>query len=312
MQPVPKALLFNQDGYLNLYYLNELYGHVADAVSLQMREQHHIDAPITAGIWGGTYLITNKEGLAKNKIHRMYCIVNLPQNGPLDEKKNLERFMKIYHETLAGAFQPHGLLLNLERWGDSLPYSNRAKPSLIMHFSETHRRVRWLRVFFVWNQAPWEESIIHDTLRNIKVLKELLDINHRPVLKSSEELKFLMQDVIITFWTLEKALSPGFFEHADPIIRELTGHYLAGLNDSELIRELYLKVYNNALIYGLEEALEEPHARAGLNIHHVEDWPVEKINWVPQDLKEKLIPPIQEIFAGFKKNLEKKTNQFSS
>ena len=64
-------------------------------------------------------------------------------------------------------------------------------------------------------------------------------------------------------------------------------------------------VFKNALIYGFEESLEAPFGKAGLNIQDVENWPVEKINWVPDELKEKLIPPIQQVFAGFKKELEK-------
>ncbi len=78
-----------------------------------------------------------------------------------------------------------------------------------------------------------------------------------------------------------------------------------GLHDPVLIKELYLKVFNNALIYGYEEALEGPFSKAGLDIRKMEHWPVDKINWVPEELKEKLIPPIQKIFSDFKMNLEK-------
>ena len=38
--------------------------------------------------------------------------------------------------------------------------------------------------------------------------------------KDSEELKFLMQDVIIVYRTLENALKSDFVEHAKPIIKE--------------------------------------------------------------------------------------------
>ena len=37
----------------------------------------------------------------------------------------------------------------------------------------------------------------------------------------------------------------------------------------------------------------------------MENWPVEKINWVPDELKEKIIPPIKKLFAGFKSELAK-------
>ena len=81
--------------------------------------------------------------------------------------------------------------------------------------------------------------------------------------------------------------------------------FMTGLNDSEKIIDLYETVFKSALIYGFEESLEGPYAKAGLDIHNLESWPVEKINWVPDELKEKIIPPIQKMFSGFKTELEK-------
>jgi len=37
----------------------------------------------------------------------------------------------------------------------------------------------------------------------------------------------------------------------------------------------------------------------------VEDWPVDKINYVPDELKEKLVPALQEPWRKFHANLEK-------
>ncbi len=296
--------VFTTAGYINLYYLNEQYRRIANSVSVAIREQKGLDIIPTTGIWGGTYLIANDRGVAKNRIQRLYCIVNLPLNRGLEEKENLERFIDIYQRTCVEAFEPYGLDLKLEQWGDILPYSNRNRPSIIMHLGDEKKCIRWLRAFFIWNVVPWEESMIHDAIRNLKVLKELLNLDLRPVPKESEELKFLMQDVIIVYRTLENALDPGFIEHAKPLIEELTNHYLKGLNDPKLIWELYMKVYSNALVYGMEETLAKAYGEAGLNIHDSENWPVEKINWVPQVLKDKLIPPIQNLFYKFKSNLE--------
>jgi hypothetical protein len=80
--------------------------------------------------------------------------------------------------------------------------------------------------------------------------------------------------------------------------------FMKGLHEPEKIEELYKLVFNNALIYGLEESLEGPFKKAGLDIYKIGAWPVEKINWIPDELKEKLIPPIQDIFKGFKTELE--------
>ena len=63
-------------------------------------------------------------------------------------------------------------------------------------------------------------------------------------------------------------------------------------------------VFKNALIYGFEECLGGPFRKKGLDISKIETWPIEKINWVPEELKEKLIPPIQNIFNRFKRELE--------
>ena len=151
-----------------------------------------------------------------------------------------------------------------------------------------------------------EESIIHDAIRNLKVIKELLDIDSRPVPKESDELKFLMQDVIIIYKTLEEALDLDFIEHARPIIQEVYDHFLKGLKDSKLIWDLYMKIFSNAIVYGMEEALAKSYGKSGLDIHDSENWPLEKVNWVPQDLKERLIPPIKNLFSKFGTNLEKK------
>ena len=79
--------------------------------------------------------------------------------------------------------------------------------------------------------------------------------------------------------------------------------FMEGLHDPENIIELYQMVFNNALIYGFEESLGESFKKQGLDIKAIETWPVEKINWIPEELKEKLIPPIQSIFKGFRKEL---------
>jgi hypothetical protein len=38
----------------------------------------------------------------------------------------------------------------------------------------------------------------------------------------------------------------------------------------------------------------------------VEGWPVDKINYVPNELKEKLVPALQAPWKKFQTNLEKK------
>lgn len=305
--PQTSSSLIPNHKHINLYYLNQLYSQSADLVAKCIWDQFNLRLAVTSGIWGGTYLITDKQGKCLNRVHRLYCIINFPQNSILEEARNSQWLIEVYSKTLIEAFKPHGIHFKLEGWDETMLYSNKEKPSKIMHFSDSSGHVMWLRAFFVWNQATWEESIVYDTIRNIKVLKESLDINSRPLKKKSDELKFLLQDMVITYRTLENALHPDFVEHAEPIINSLTEHFLAGLHDPRLIWELYLEVYNNALVYGLEEALESYYSRANLDIHKVEVWPADKINYVPDELKEKLVPVIKNLFNGFKDNLEQKS-----
>ncbi len=310
MANIPKASgpVFSDDNLINLYYINELYRNIGTEVSVRLKEIYGIDIALTAGVWGGTYLIAKPNGLARRRIWRLYSIVNLPQNSPLDKHENMEKLVAVYADVYKEAFAPYQLELALKMWGGTLPYSNKAKPSLTMHMEDATDRVRWLRTFFVWNSVPWEESIICDTVRIIKEYKEFFDLSKGPVKKDPKDIKYLLQDIIIIYRTLENACSEEFREHAMPIIETMMKEFMAGLHDSDKIKELYEMVFNNALIYGFEESLEEPYKKEGLDIHQIQKWPIEKINWVPEELKEKLIPPIQNIFSGFKKELEATSN----
>lgn len=309
--PQASGPVFTEDDRVNLYYLNELYADIARCVSLQLKENHQLDIPITSGVWGGTYLIADDDGKAQRRIWRLYCIVNLPQNSPLDQRENMEQLVGYYYISIINAFRPYGLELDLDMWGGRLPYSNRKKPSLTLHMVDASKRVNWLRGFFIWNHVSWEESIIHDAIRNVKEFRENFNVKKKPIMKRDwKDIKFLLQDVIITYRTLENAFSPDFQGNSQPVIDEMVNHFLEGLFDPALIRELFFKVRENKLIIGFEEALQESYSKENLNVRRVEDWPVEKINYVPEDLKEKLIPPIQNLFSSFKSTLDR-NNGFS-
>ena len=301
---LPERLL-HDDGKFNLYYLNEIYKTIAYKVSIQLSEELQEEIKITAGIWGGQYLIANDEGKARTNIVRLYSLVNLPQNSPLDKKENFERLVVSYHQIASSSFSSYGLHLVNPRWGQHIPYTNKKRPTTVLQMWEKNNKIKFLRAFYVWNNVPWEDSVIYDTIRNIKVVKELLDINRRPVKRSSEEYKFLLQDVLIIYYTLHSALTPGFLEHAEPLMTELMKKFLNGMHDPEIIEEQYLKLYSNAIVHGLEEALEGPYKEAGLDILNIENWPVEKINWVPQELKEKVGRSLTKKFTSFKNNLKK-------
>ena len=298
--------VFDADYMTNLFYLHELFGNIAQGVSKKMQNAYDFDIPLTSGLWGGTYLISTDEGKCKRKVWRLYCIVTLPPSSPLDQHKNLERLIEFYYKGFAEAFKAYDMDLDLKQWGGTLPYSNNTKPSLTLHMVDARKRIHWLRAFFVWNVVPWEESIIYDTVRLINILKEWLDPVHGPVFKEPVPTRFFLQDVIIAYRTLEGAGRPEFIEHAGQIIEETTLHFLLGLHNPKLIQELYLKVFESGIWRGLEDILQGAYGKAGLDIYGVGDWPVEKINWVPDELRDILAPPLTEVFTDYKINLDKK------
>ena len=300
---LPQRLL-HDDGKFNLYYLNEIYKTLAYKASIKFSIELKEELSITAGIWGGQYLIADKKGKARTNIVRLYCLVNLPQNTLLDKKENFENLMTFYHQSVTNAFSNYGLNFNDPRWGESIPYTNKKRPTTVLQMWEKNNKLKFFRAFYVWNNKPWVDSVIYDTIRNIKVVKELLNIDKRPVKRPTEEYKFLLQDILIIFYTLFDALTTDFHEHADPIMKDLLQKFLAGLKDPEVIEEEYLNIYSNAIVYGLEEALEGPYKKAGLDIKNIENWPVEKINWVPQELKENVGRSLTDRFSNFKNNLE--------
>ena len=306
MNEIPKLPegLIHDDGKFNLYYLNEIYKTLAYKASIQLSKELQEELTITAGIWGGQYLIANKEGKARTNIVRLYCLVSLPQNSLLDKKENFERLMVFYHQSVTKAFSNYGLDFVNPRWGEPIPYTNKKRPTTVLQMWEKNNKLKFFRAFYVWNNRPWVDSVIYDTIRNIKVIKELLDINRRPVKRPTEEYKFLLQDVLIIFYTLYDALTPNFHEHADPIMKALLQKFLAGLYDPKIVEEEYLNIYSNAIVHGLEEALEGPYKKAGLDIKNIENWPVEKINWAPQELKESVGRSLTDRFNNFKTNLE--------
>ncbi len=298
--------LFAGPKRINLYYLHELFGQTAQRVRDRLNAETGIDIPITAGMWGGTYLVADDIGVSRTNVVRLYSLVNLPQNTPLDEPDNFEKFIDIYRQTLETHFGKYQLKLTDPHWGEKVPCTSKIRPTTTLQMWDATGRVKFVRAFFVWNSATWAESIIYDAIRNIKQIKELLDINHRPLNKAQDELKFMLQDAMIIFFTLKPALTPDFVEHAEPIIQDLFDCFIGGLHDPEKIKALYHRVYADALVYGYEEALEGPYQKAGLDIHQIEDWPEDKINFVPQELKDIMIPYLEGTFERFRKNLSVK------
>ncbi len=289
---------------INLCYLHELFRHTATMVRSTVQQEMDADIALTAGMWGGSYLVADDTGVSRSNVVRLYCITSVPQNSCLDKQENLDRFMDIYRKLLQENFKQYSLELIDPKWGEPIPYTNRTRPTTAMQMWDASKRVQFMRVFFVWNKATWAESIIYDTIRNIKVIKELLNLDHRPPVKETQELKFLLQDVLIIYFTLRPVLNPDFVEHAEPTVQELFSKFIEGMHDPDLVQEQFLQVYSNALVYGYEEALAPAYKKEGLDIQRIEDWPADRINFVPESIKTILAPALEAKFRWFQKNLQ--------
>ena len=90
--------LYSQNKRINLYYLHNLFKKIATYISAQMKELYNIDTSISAGMWGGSYMVALDDGEARTNVVRLYSIVNLPQNGPLDEEENFEKYKALVIE----------------------------------------------------------------------------------------------------------------------------------------------------------------------------------------------------------------------
>ena len=71
------------DGKTNMYCLHEVFRQIAITVKERIKTEHHIDIPISSGLWGGAYLVCDPQGKVLSRVIRFYSIVNLPQNSPL-------------------------------------------------------------------------------------------------------------------------------------------------------------------------------------------------------------------------------------
>ena len=59
--------LYPKDNRVNLYYLHNLFKVIGESVAQQMKQQHKISIPITAGMWGGSYMVGLDDGQAPGR-----------------------------------------------------------------------------------------------------------------------------------------------------------------------------------------------------------------------------------------------------
>jgi hypothetical protein len=207
---------------------------------------------------------------------------------------------------LAEAFEPYGVALGDANGGDVIGYSNRRRPTLDFQMWDANKKIDYIRSFFTYNSAEWAEAYLYETVRLIKQTKEALDSRamREPPRLEGMAVRFQLQDIVILYSTLEPVLSEHTKAIGGPLVERIKTRFSQGMNDEDEMRTWNAEAFEKGLIYGYEEAIREDFAREGLDITKVEEWPVSRINRVPESLKARLIPPLKALFQKYRDNLK--------
>jgi len=303
--PAASGPVFSQDGRANAVYLNELFDAVARETSARLFRRFRADVPLTGGLWGGSWYFADECGYTRARFRRLYSLVSVPQNRGLEDPANLKLMFSVYAHVLAEAFEQYGVALGDPNGGDVINYSNRRRPTLDFQMWDANKKIDYVRSFFTYNSAEWEEAYLYETVRHIKQAKEALDSRTmaEPPLLDGMAIRFQLQDIVIIYCTLEPALSEQARAVAGPLVERIKTRFAQGIHDEGEMRALNREAFQSGVIYGFEDAIREPFAREGLDITKIEEWPVERINRVPDSLKAILVPPLKALFAKFRDNL---------
>lgn len=304
--PTASGPVFAPDGRANSLYLNELFDAVAKETSARLRRRFGAEVPLTGGLWGGSWYFADERGYTRARFKRLYSLVCVPQNRGLEDPANLKLMFLVYSKVLAEAFEPYGVALGDANGGDVIGYSNRQRPTLDFQMWDANKKIDYIRCFFTYNSAEWAEAYLYETVRLIKQTKEALD---KDVLTAPPRLegmaaRFQLQDIVILYSTLEPVLSDHTKAIGGPLVERIKTRFSQGMNDEDEMRALNAEAFEKGLIYGYEEAIREDFSREGLDITKVEEWPVSRINRVPESLKARLIPPLTALFQKYRDNLK--------
>jgi hypothetical protein len=303
--PAASGPVFSPDGRANAYYLNELFAAVAQETSARLHRRYGADVPLTGGLWGGSWYFADDCGYTRARFRRLYSLVCVPQIPALNDADNYNLVFHHYGKVLAEAFTPYGIALGDLQWGESIGYSNRLRPTISLQMWDANKKIDFIRCFFSYNSAEWEEAYLYETVRLIQQTKEALDSRtmSAPPRLEGMAIRFQLQDIVILYSTLEPVLSEQTKAVAGPLVERIKTRFAQGMNDEDEMRALNAEAFESGLIYGYEDAIREDFAREGLDITKVEQWPVERINRVPAGLKAKLVPPLKALFQRYRENL---------
>ena len=304
--PAASGRVFTPDGRVNSLYLNELFDAVAKETSARLYRRYGAEVPLTGGLWGGSWYFTDECGYTRAKFRRLYSLVSVPQIQDLEDANNYNIVFWQYSKVLADAFVPYGIALGEAEWGESSPYSHRLRPTIALQMWDANKKIDFIRCFFSYNAAAWEEAYLYETVRLIKQTKDPLDKQtlSKPPRLDGMAVRFQLQDLVILYHTLEPVLSEQAKAVGKPLVERIKTRFAQGMNDEAEMNALNAEAFEKELIYGYEDAIRQDFAKEGLDITKPEDWPVDRINRVPASLKEKLIPHLKGIFQRYRDNLK--------
>jgi len=305
-RPTASGQVFTPDGRANALYLNELFDAVAKETAARLHHRYGAQVPLTGGLWGGSWYFADECGYTRARFRRLYSLVCVPQNRGLEDPGNLKLLFRVYANVLAEAFEPYGIVLGDANGGDIIGYSNRKRPTLDFQMWDANKKIDFIRCFFSYNAAEWEEAYLYETVRLIKQTKETLDKQtlSKPPRLDGMAIRFQLQDIVILYHTLEPVLSEQIKQGGGPLVERIKTRFAQGMADEDEMNALNAEAFEKELIYGYEEAIREDFAKEGLDITKPEDWPVDCINRVPASLKEKLIPHLKGIFQRYRESLK--------
>jgi hypothetical protein len=304
--PTASGPVFSPDGRANAVYLNELFDVVAKETSARLRRRFGADVLLTGGLWGGSWYFADDCGYTRARFRRLYSLVCVPQDRGLEDPANLKLMFRVYANVLAEAFAPYGVALGDANGGDIIGYSNRRRPTLDFQMWDANKKIDYIRCFFSYNSATWEEAYLYETVRLIKQTKEVLDREtlSAPPKMEGMAVRFQLQDLVILYSTLEPVLSEQAKAVAGPLVERIKARFAQGMNDEVEMNALNTQAFERGIIFSYEDAIRENFAKEGLDITKIEEWPVEQINRVPESLKANLIPPLKALFKKFRDNLK--------
>src|SRR5256886_15094521 len=163
--PTASGRGFTPDSRVNSLYLNELFDAVAKETSARLSRRYRAEVPMTGGLWGGSWYFTDERGYTRARFRRLHRLVCVPQSAALEDANNYNIVFWQYSKALADAFAPYGIALGEVEWGESSPFSNRLRPTISLQMWDANKRIDFIRWFFSYNAASWEEANEYETVR---------------------------------------------------------------------------------------------------------------------------------------------------